>query len=62
MADIPEIVEALKSGKRVERLVLPPNDFDEATAGPPLPIPAPGSMAASIGGGGGDSSASGKTG
>lgn len=32
--DVPEIVSALKEGRRVERLVLPPNDFDEATASP----------------------------
>jgi (2Fe-2S) ferredoxin len=35
--DVPEIVEALARGERVERLVLPPNDFDSATAGPSLP-------------------------
>jgi (2Fe-2S) ferredoxin len=35
--DVPEIVEALAKGERVERLVLPPNDFDAATAGPMLP-------------------------
>lgn len=39
MADVPEIVDALANGTRVERLVLPPNDFDEATAGPKLPEP-----------------------
>ena len=32
---------ALATGARVERLVLPSNDFDEKTAGPPLPAPAP---------------------
>lgn len=36
-ADVPEIVEALANGTRVERLVLPPADFDQATAGPMLP-------------------------
>lgn len=35
-ADVPEILAALAEGRRVERLVLPPNDFDEKTAGPPL--------------------------
>jgi (2Fe-2S) ferredoxin len=39
LADIPEIVEALATGHRVERLVLPPEDFTEATAGPPLVAP-----------------------
>lgn len=37
LADVPEIVEALATGTRVERLVLPPADFDEKTARPPLP-------------------------
>lgn len=32
LADVPEIVAALKEGRRVERLVLPPHDYDEATA------------------------------
>ena len=32
LADVPEIVLALREGRRVERLVLPPEDFDEATA------------------------------
>jgi (2Fe-2S) ferredoxin len=36
LADVPEIVGALAEGRRVERLVLPPEDFDEATARPPL--------------------------
>lgn len=36
-ADVPEIVEALARGERVERLVLPASDFDGATAGPMLP-------------------------
>lgn len=35
MADLPEVVEALATGTRVERLVLPPHDFDESTAGAP---------------------------
>jgi (2Fe-2S) ferredoxin len=35
--DIPEIVEALATGGRVERLVLGPHEFDQATAGPMLP-------------------------
>ena len=34
--DVPEIVAALREGRRVERLVLPPEDFDEATARPAL--------------------------
>jgi (2Fe-2S) ferredoxin len=43
LEDVPAIVDALASGERVERLVLPPVDFDEATAGPKLPatVPAP---------------------
>ena len=44
MADLPEIVEGLATGIRVERLVLPPEDYTEATAGPgipPLPTPTP---------------------
>jgi (2Fe-2S) ferredoxin len=32
--DVPEIVSALREGRRVERLVLPPEDFDEETARP----------------------------
>lgn len=36
LADVPEIADALAAGTRVERLILPPNDFDEKTAGPPL--------------------------
>lgn len=35
-ADVPEIVSALKEGRRVERLVMTPEDFDEATARPSL--------------------------
>jgi (2Fe-2S) ferredoxin len=35
-ADVPEIVAALREGRRVERLVLPARDFDEATAAPPV--------------------------
>ncbi|EYF02932.1 (2Fe-2S) ferredoxin domain-containing protein [Chondromyces apiculatus] len=38
-ADVPEIVDALVSGGRVERLVLPPEDFEMATAGPALSLP-----------------------
>src|SRR6186713_2770196 len=40
LGDVPEIAAALAAGGRVERLVLPPRDFDEATADPPLPPPA----------------------
>jgi (2Fe-2S) ferredoxin len=32
LADVPEIVRALEEGTRVDRLVLPPEDFDEKTA------------------------------
>jgi (2Fe-2S) ferredoxin len=39
LADVPEIVDAIAAGRRVERLVLPKEDFDERTAGPPLPLP-----------------------
>ncbi len=39
LADVPEIVEALATRTRVERLVLPPEDFDEKTARPGLPPP-----------------------
>lgn len=35
--DVPAIVDALATGGRVDRLVLPPEDFDERTAGPALP-------------------------
>jgi (2Fe-2S) ferredoxin len=42
LADVPAIADAIASSTRVERLVLPPADFDEKTAGPPLPaVPAP---------------------
>lgn len=37
-ADLPAIVDALAEGRRVERLVLPAEDFDEATAHPALPV------------------------
>jgi len=37
-ADVPEIVASLRSGERVERLVLLPQDFDEATARPALAV------------------------
>ncbi len=30
LADVPEIVAALREGRRVERLVLPPADYEEA--------------------------------
>jgi (2Fe-2S) ferredoxin len=39
LEDVPEIVASLREGRRVDRLVLPRADFDEATAGPPLLIP-----------------------
>jgi (2Fe-2S) ferredoxin len=39
MADVPALVDSLTTGERIERLVLPPNDFDEKTAGPSLPVP-----------------------
>lgn len=39
LADVPAIVTALADGQRVERLVLPPADFDEKTAAPALPVP-----------------------
>ena len=38
LADVPAIVDALASGTRVERLVLAPDDFDEHTAAPSLPM------------------------
>jgi (2Fe-2S) ferredoxin len=41
MEDIPAIVQAVRDGTRVERLVLPKTDYDEATAAKPLPIPMP---------------------
>jgi (2Fe-2S) ferredoxin len=41
MADVRPIVDALAAGERVERLVLPPEDFDEQSARPPLPVPPP---------------------
>lgn len=50
LADVPEIVQALVEGRRVERLVLPPEDFTEATARPPVPVPAPTGSAAPRGG------------
>jgi len=37
LADVPEMLDALALGTRVERLVLPPNDYDASTAGPMLP-------------------------
>jgi (2Fe-2S) ferredoxin len=41
LADVPELVSALRDGRRVERLVLPPDDFDMRTAGPMLPVASP---------------------
>jgi (2Fe-2S) ferredoxin len=38
LADVPSIVTALADGDRVDRLVLPPEDFDQATAGPAIPV------------------------
>jgi (2Fe-2S) ferredoxin len=38
LEDVPAIVDALASGTRVERLVLPPEDFDEKTAGPSIDV------------------------
>ena len=38
MEDVPEIIASLREGRRVERLVLPREDFDEATARPALPV------------------------
>jgi (2Fe-2S) ferredoxin len=35
--DVPEILDALAAGTRVERLVLGPHEFEAATAGPMLP-------------------------
>ena len=54
LADVPEIAAALAEGRRVERLVLPPEDFDMATAGPALPVP-PGAPAGTPGEGAGSS-------
>ena len=39
--DVPEILDALAAGTRVERLVLPEADFDASTASPALDIPTP---------------------
>ena len=48
-ADVPEIVAALRDGRRVDRLVLPPEDFDEATARPnPIPSVATGDTPKSL--------------
>lgn len=41
LADVPELVSALREGRRVERLVLPAEDFDMRTAGPMLHITTP---------------------
>lgn len=38
LADVPEILDALTRGERVERLVLPSADFEESTAAPALPL------------------------
>jgi (2Fe-2S) ferredoxin len=38
LADVPEIAQALAEGRRMERLVLPSEDFTEATAGAALPV------------------------
>ena len=38
LADVPEIVEALANGTRVERLVMPQEDYTEATAHPAIPL------------------------
>ena len=38
LADVPAILDALAAGERVERLVLPAEDFDEASAHPSLPV------------------------
>ena len=43
LADVPEILESLVNGTRVERLVLPTADFDEATAAPAPPLSRPAS-------------------
>jgi (2Fe-2S) ferredoxin len=39
LGDVPEIVSALKENRRVERLVMPPEDYDEATARPGIALP-----------------------
>jgi (2Fe-2S) ferredoxin len=41
MADVPRIAEAFTKGERVDELVLGTNEFEEATAGPALPVPKP---------------------
>src|SRR5512140_2152959 len=41
LADVPAIVDALAAGTRVDHLVLPKEDFDEATARPALPVTSP---------------------
>jgi (2Fe-2S) ferredoxin len=46
LSDVPEIVRALEQGGRVERLVLPSEDFDEATARPANTLPSAGSLPA----------------
>jgi len=44
--DVGEIVDALQNGQIVERLRLPPADFDQATAAPGLPEEPPSSTGA----------------
>ena len=39
-----DIASALANGTRVERLVLPPEDFDEGSARPPLPTASTGEV------------------
>jgi len=41
LADVRPIVDALAAGERLDRLVLPPEDFDEKSARPALPVPPP---------------------
>lgn len=41
VSDVDEIVSALEKGGTVDRLLLAPNEFDQATAGPMLPEEAP---------------------
>ncbi len=41
LEDVPTILNALASGTRVERLILGPEEFDEKTAAPALPVLTP---------------------